>query len=165
MDTDEQILTNKDGENLLLEGHSSSTPLAHTDEPPIATDLDLTSLEVTVETSPSNHQPENKIKPPTVQQETPARSPLTPMPGRAFSCLDPPYFVPDTFGFIPPPISRRHTYPAYNQLHGVGKSSNYGYGYSSSGADVMHKHTSYWNVFSCHEIFICRKYLMMTVIL
>ena len=63
MDTGKETSTNKDGEKLLLERHASSTPLAHTDEPPIATDVDSTSFEVTVETSPSNHLPEKKIKP------------------------------------------------------------------------------------------------------
>lgn len=145
MDTSKEAVTNKDGEEVLLEGHASSTPLARTDEPP--TNVDSTSFEVTVETSPISHPLENKIKPsltPIVQQETPpARSTLTRMPSRSFSCLDPPYFAPDTFGFIPPPIPRRHTYPPYNQLHDIGNSSNYSFGYSSSGADVMHKHTNY----------------------
>ena len=149
MDTHKEPVTNKDGEEkLLLEGHASSTqsnalepaarlPSAH---PP--TDVDLTSFEVTVQTSSSNQPPEYKIKPsslmPIMQQETsPVHNTLTPMSSRSFSCFDQPYFTPDTFGFIPPPVTRRHTYPPYNQLHGVGNTSNYSFGYSSSGADVI----------------------------
>ena len=137
MDTSKEPVTNKDGmEKLLVEGHASSAPLDPTDQPP--TDVD-SSFEVTVQTSPSNQPPENKTKPssltPIVQQETPP--PCNTLPSQSFSYFDQPYFAPDTFGFIPPPISRRHTYPPYNQLRGIGNSSNYSFGCSSSGADVM----------------------------
>jgi hypothetical protein len=122
----EEPVANKDGEEKLIlvnEGHASSTQSKPSDE-------------VTVQTS--SRPPEDIIKPspltPIVQQETP-RSMLTPVPNRSFSCFDQrSYFTPDTFGYIPPPIARRHTYPPHNQL---GNSSNYSFGYSSSGADVI----------------------------
>ena len=91
---------------------------------------------MTVQTSKQPSEYKTKPSPLTsiVQQETPPHSMLTPMPNRSFSCFDQRYFTPDSFGFIPPSITRCHTYPPHNQLE---NSSNYGFGYSSSGADVI----------------------------
>ena len=128
-------MANKDGEEkLLLEGHASSQhkSLDFTDPPP--TSIDLSSFEMTVQTSKQPSEYKTKSSPLTsiVQQETPPRSMLTPMPNRSFSCLidilHPIHLVLFHLLYLPSHI------PPHNQL---GNSSNYGFGYSSSGADVI----------------------------
>ena len=93
--------------------------------PPTMPDPSDTSADIpadeTVQTPPtSNFRPNQKTPPP-------CNNMLSPMASQPFLCYDEPYFRP---GFIPPPITRRHTYP---QLHGPRK---YTFGYSSSDVKI-----------------------------